>query len=145
LSDGRGADQPWLQETPDPMVTASWDTWVEINPATAARLGVKANDLVKVISAHSEIVATVYLYPAISPEVIGVPLGQGHSAYGRYATDVGANVLAILTATSSAGGAWAWGATRVKLEPLPGRTHVLPVIEDSAGVNFARTASRLPG
>jgi anaerobic selenocysteine-containing dehydrogenase len=24
LSDGRGANQPWLQETPDPMVTGSW-------------------------------------------------------------------------------------------------------------------------
>jgi len=145
LSDGRGANQPWLQETPDPMVTASWDTWVEINPATAAHLGVKANDLVKVISPHSEIVATVYIYPAIRPEVIAVPLGQGHSAYGRYATNVGANVLAILTASSGADGEWAWGATRVKLEPLQGQSRVLPAIESNVGVEFARKEHLLPG
>ena len=26
--DGRGADQPWLQEAPDTMTQAVWDAWV---------------------------------------------------------------------------------------------------------------------
>ena len=38
--DGRGASLPWLQQLPDPMSTVVWDSWVEINPKTAASLGI---------------------------------------------------------------------------------------------------------
>ncbi|HBT82256.1 MAG TPA: hypothetical protein DEB35_02085, partial [Desulfuromonas sp.] len=46
--DGRGAPFPWLQQLPDPMTTVVWDSWVEINPATAAGLGIGHGDLVEV-------------------------------------------------------------------------------------------------
>jgi anaerobic selenocysteine-containing dehydrogenase len=144
LTDGRGANQPWLQETPDPMTTASWETWVEIHPDTAARIGVKTQDKVKVISSHGEVVTTVYVYPGIEPDVVAVPLGQGHSANGRYAASRGANVLAILTSQTSEAGDWAWAATRVRLERLEGQTQVLPRIENNVGVDFARGQNRFP-
>ena len=47
LSDGRGASQPWLQGSPDPMTTVSWQTLVEINPDTAQKLGLADGDVVK--------------------------------------------------------------------------------------------------
>jgi anaerobic selenocysteine-containing dehydrogenase len=145
LSDGRGANQPWLQETPDPLVTGSWDTWVQLSPETAAELGVKNDDLVKVISPASEIVAIVYVYPAIRPDVVAVPLGQGHSSYGRYAANQGANVLGLLSTSTDEGGNWAMGATRVRLEPLPGQRQVLPRIESNIGVESAREEGKFPG
>ncbi|MFN2166124.1 MAG: molybdopterin-dependent oxidoreductase [Anaerolineae bacterium] len=145
LSDGRGANQPWLQETPDPMVTGSWDTWVQISPEIAAQLGVKNDDLIKVISPESEIAAIVYVYPAIRPDVVAVPIGQGHSSYGRYAAGQGSNVLGILSASTDEGGNWAMGATRVRLEALPNQRQVLPRIESNVGVEAAREAGRFPG
>jgi anaerobic selenocysteine-containing dehydrogenase len=145
LSDGRGANQPWLQETPDPMVTGSWATWVQISPETAAGLGVENDDLIKVISPASEMVAIVYVYPAIRPDVVAVPLGQGHSSYGRYAAGQGANVLGILATPTDEGGNWAMGATRVRLEPLPGQRQVLPRIESNIGVEAAREDRKFPG
>jgi anaerobic selenocysteine-containing dehydrogenase len=145
LSDGRGANQSWLQETPDPMVTASWATWVQISPETAANLGVQNDDLVKVVSPASEIEAIVYVYPAIRPDVVAVPLGQGHSSYGRYATNQGANVLGALSTLTDEGGNWAMGSTRVRLEPLQGQRQVLPRIESNIGVESAREAGRFPG
>src|SRR5512139_3894981 len=48
--DGRGAPLPWLQQLPDPMTTVVWDSWVEINPKTAADLGINFGDLVEVTS-----------------------------------------------------------------------------------------------
>ena len=48
LSDGSGANKPWLQETPDPTTTVVWNSWVEINPATADKLGLADDDVVKV-------------------------------------------------------------------------------------------------
>jgi anaerobic selenocysteine-containing dehydrogenase len=145
LSDGRGANQSWLQETPDPMVTGSWATWVEISPETATLLGVKNDDLIRVVSPESEIVAIVYVYPAIRPDVVAVPLGQGHSTYGRYAANQGANVLGMLSTLTDEGGHWAMDATRVRLEPLQGQRQVLPRIEDNAGVESAREAGKFPG
>ena len=41
LYDGRGADKPWLQEIPDPVSQIVWDSWVEVHPTTAAKLGLK--------------------------------------------------------------------------------------------------------
>ena len=50
--DGSAAHLPWLQEMPDPLTSAMWSSWVEINPQTAAKLGIGEGDLVDVTSAH---------------------------------------------------------------------------------------------
>jgi len=144
LSDGRGANQPWLQEAPDPVVTATWATWVEINPETAAELGLERNDLIKIITPTSMIVAIVYPYAGIRPDVVAVPIGQGHSAYGRYAKNQGANVAAILSPKTTSDGELAWGATRVKLEKL-GTKRTLPVIENNVGVDASNETKHFPG
>jgi anaerobic selenocysteine-containing dehydrogenase len=81
-----GANKPWLQELPDPMTSVMWNTWVAMNPETAHKLNVVNDDVVKVISEAGEVEAAVYVYPAIHPEVIAMPFGQGHTAYGRFAT-----------------------------------------------------------
>jgi anaerobic selenocysteine-containing dehydrogenase len=142
--EGRGASQPWLQETPDPMTTASWDTWVEINPETAGKLGLKMDDVVRVKSMYGEISAIVYVYPAIRPDVVAVPTGEGHSALGRFAKDHGANVLSILAPLATADGELAFAATRVKLEKLD-RRKVLPRIESNTGVDAANEDKVFPG
>ena len=46
LGDGSAANRPMLQETPDPMTTVMWSSWVEINPETALKLGVMNGDLI---------------------------------------------------------------------------------------------------
>ena len=86
-----GANKPWLQELPDPTTTVMWNTWVEMNPETAHELHIENDDVVKIISEAGEVEAAVYLYPAIHPEVIAMPFGQGHTAYGRYAQGRGSN------------------------------------------------------
>jgi anaerobic selenocysteine-containing dehydrogenase len=144
LSDGRGADQPWLQEAPDPITTATWATWVEINPETARELGLERNDVVKIITPTSRIVAIVYPFAGIRPDVVAVPIGRGHAAYGRYAKNQGANVAAILSPQITSDGELAWGATRVKLEKM-GTKQILPVIENNVGVDRANETKYFPG
>ena len=62
-----------------------------MNPETAHELHIENDDVVKVISEAGEVEAPVYLYPAIRPDTIAMPFGQGHTAYGRYAAGRGAN------------------------------------------------------
>lgn len=138
LSDGRGANQPWLQEMPDPMTTAAWNTWVEINPETAAELGVGDDDIVRVISPYGEIEAIVYLYPAIRPDTVAIPIGQGHLQYGRYAAGRGSNPVDLLAPRVEVrSGGLAWAATRVTIIPT-GRRRRLARLESNIGVEYAR-------
>jgi anaerobic selenocysteine-containing dehydrogenase len=95
FGDGSLANLPRLQELPDPMTGVMWGSWVEINPKTAAALGIADGDLVEVATRHGSVRAPAVLYPAIRPDVIAMPFGQGHTAYGRYAKDRGANAALL--------------------------------------------------
>ena len=125
VGDGSGAHLPWLQATPDPQSTAAWKTWVEINPRTAREMNVREGDVVRVVSHYGSIEALAYPHPATPPNVLSVPMGQGHRGYGRYADDRGANVLEMLAPEEDEETqAFAWAATRVRLEKTGRRTRV---------------------
>lgn len=114
--DGSLAGLPWMQEAPDPMSTAMWGTWVELNPATANKLGIKQADLVEVASQHGTLRAPAMVTPGIAPDVVAMPIGQGHENFTRYASNRGANPISILAPVSVAGTeSLAWAATRVKI------------------------------
>jgi molybdopterin-containing oxidoreductase family iron-sulfur binding subunit len=87
--DGRAANRPWLQELPDPMTSAVWDAWVELHPETAASLNVANGQMVAIRNHYGEVRASVLITPYIARGIVAIPLGQGHRAYGRYATSVG--------------------------------------------------------
>jgi anaerobic selenocysteine-containing dehydrogenase len=129
MGDGRDAHLPWLQATPDPITTAVWSTWIELNPNTAKELDAREGDILKVTSPKGSIEAQVYVNPAAPPRVVSIPMGQGHTEMGRYAKGIGSNVMNILDAVSDADtGALAWGATRVNLT-LTGRRSRVPKFE----------------
>jgi anaerobic selenocysteine-containing dehydrogenase len=124
LGHGRSADIPWLQELPDAMTSALWGTWIEVNPKTAQAMDIKQGDLVRLQSRHGSIEAAAVLYPGLRPDVIAMPIGQGHTNYGRYANHRGTNPLSILAPLfDKESGALASGGTRIRLEPLkvPGK------------------------
>jgi len=138
LFDGRGANKSWLQETPDPMTTVSWQTWIEIHPHTAERLGVQDNDIVRVISPAGEVEAIVYVYPGIREDVVAMPVGQGHEDYGRYAQGQGSNPVRLLVPTADEDtGTLPWAAARVQITPT-GRRRSLARLESPEGVTFLR-------
>lgn len=129
-----GANKPWLQELPDPTTTVMWNTWVEINPETAHELGLHNDDMVKVISEAGEVEAYVYLYPAIRPDTIAMPFGQGHSAYGRYAENRGVNPADLFGVHFNGAGDLAFGGMKVKIEKVRAA---------KSGVGLARLESRM--
>jgi anaerobic selenocysteine-containing dehydrogenase len=84
-AEGRGANQPYLQEIFGPHLYERWDSWVEINPETAERLGLKEGDSVWVESIRGRIKSHVRLFSGTHPSCLLIPYGQGHRAYGRWA------------------------------------------------------------
>jgi anaerobic selenocysteine-containing dehydrogenase len=128
-----GANKPWLQELADPTTTVMWNTWVEINPETAHELGIENDDVVKIVSEAGEVEAPVYLYPAIHPEVIAMPFGQGHTAYGRYAQGRGVNPADILGLHFNEAGDLAFAGMKVNIKKT-GRKQSLSRLESRIGV-----------
>ena len=144
VGEGQGAHLPWLQATPDPVTSATWDTWVEINHRVAERMDIREGDLVRVVSAHGQgglaasgITAIAYPHPGCPPGVVSIPLGRGQRSGGRYAEGRGANAFSILAPrVDSESGALAWAATTVRLEKT-GEWRRLPKFENN-NPNFAR-------
>ena len=126
LRDGRNTNQPWLQESPDPLTTIVWDSWVEIHPRKAAELGIVEGDIVEVASRNGSVKVQAYLFPGIHPDAISIPIGRGHEAMGRYAKDYGVNPLRILDPVfDRETGELAMHETRVKLSKTGERAIVV--------------------
>ncbi len=128
-----GANIPWLQELADPTTTVMWNTWVEINPETAKELGLTDDDVVKIVSEAGEVEAPVYLYPAIRPDTVAMPFGQGHTAFGRFAQGRGVNPAKILGQHFNEAGDLAFAGMKVKVEKT-GKKRELSRLEGKLGV-----------
>ena len=116
--DGRGANRPWLQEVPDPLLKTAWGNGAEMTPETAARIGAEDGQLVTLESDHGAIDATVVLNPHLHPGVVAIPIGQGHTDFGRYATGRGVSPMVLLDpAPEAASGGPRWAGTRVDATP----------------------------
>jgi len=128
-----GANKPWLQELPDPTTTVMWNTWVEINPETAKKNGIEDDDVVTIKSEAGEVKAAVYLYPAIRPDVIAMPFGQGHTAYGQFAAGRGVNPADVFGVHFNEAGDLAFAGMKVDVVKT-GEKRPLSRLEGKIGV-----------
>jgi len=128
-----GANVPWLQELADPTTTVMWNTWVEMNPETAKKLGIDDDDVIRIVSEAGAVEASVYKYPAIRPDTIAMPFGQGHTAYGRYAEGRGVNPNDLMSAKFNEAGDLTFSGMKVKIEKT-GKKSVLSRLEGKLGV-----------
>ncbi len=110
------ANMPTLQEISGMTVGETWDSWVEMNPHSAARLGLQHNDWVEIESPFGKIRTRVKLVAGLRPDVINLPFNQGHTAVGRYARGRGVNALEIMNpASEPLTGLAAFTNTRVRV------------------------------
>ena len=120
LQDGDNAHLPWLQATPDPVTSITWQTWVELNDTTADRYGIREGDIIRIDSSQGSIRAIAYPNPATPPGIVSVPFGGGRRHGSPWATDRPAtessNVAEILEPTKVAGPeTLAWAGTKVTI------------------------------
>jgi anaerobic selenocysteine-containing dehydrogenase len=114
--DGSASHLPWLQELPDPMTSAMWGSWVEINPQTAAKMNIAQGDILEIASPVGALRSPAFINPGLAPDIVAMPVGQGHSTFTRYASGRGQNPVEIIAPVAEATtGALAWAATRVKV------------------------------
>jgi anaerobic selenocysteine-containing dehydrogenase len=78
LAGGSGAHLPYLQQIAGPHLSAAWESWLEIHPETARKLGIADGDLVWVESRRSRAQVRARLYAGAHPDAVHLPLGYGH-------------------------------------------------------------------
>ncbi len=130
LTDGSGAHLPWLQSSSDPLTTVAWTTWVEISSLVADAIGLREGDFVRVEGANGQsFVAQIYHHPAVPPNVIGIPVGQGHTASLRYSRGRGGNPLHLIgLPLEEETQSLAWASTRIRIVPT-GENSPIPKFE----------------
>ncbi|OPY75450.1 MAG: Tetrathionate reductase subunit B precursor [Syntrophorhabdus sp. PtaU1.Bin153] len=138
--DGRSSNRPFLQELPDPITAITWGGWVEINPETAGRLAIKEGDLLRIRSESGSIQAPAHLYFGIARDTLAMPVGHGHSAFGRYATSEFGNPVYLATGGLDGAG----GIKRTLSRVTVTRTGIssLPVRTDGSPYQHGREIAR---
>ena len=115
-AEGRGANQPFLQEISGSPLKEKWDSWAEINPETAQKMGIQDGDLIWVESKAGKLKTKARLFQGTPPACIHIPYGQGHRAYGRWAKGRGINPNDLLVREHDhLSGSISYYSTRVKV------------------------------
>jgi molybdopterin-containing oxidoreductase family iron-sulfur binding subunit len=121
VGDGRGADNAWLQELPDPVTKLTWDNAAMLSPATARRLGVESSEVLALSHRGRTVAAPALVVPGHADEAITVALG-----YGRPVAGAGSGVGFDAYALRHAGAPWFDGGLEVA---RAGRRHALAVTQ----------------
>ncbi len=93
---GSDANNPWLQELPDPISKATWDNYVAMPIAMAKEMGVKQGDVVKVeLPGKTAVELPTLLQPGQANGTISIAVGYGREVTGKVAEGVGKNVYPL--------------------------------------------------
>lgn len=115
-AEGRGANQPYLQEIAGFHVDAHWETWLEVHPDTAHRFGIEDGDEVWVESPRARVKVRARHYAGARPDVVNMPFDGGHRGYGRWAETTGVNPNDVIVRDDERlGGLATYFGTRVRL------------------------------
>lgn len=123
LGDGRQANNPWLQEMPDPISSATWDNYVCIAPSDAEELGLSIEDVVTV---DGNIELPVYVQPGQAKKTIGIACGYGRTSAGRVAEGIGKNVFHLQKLKN---GYRQMAGKSVSFEKVSGKTYPLALTQ----------------
>jgi MoCo/4Fe-4S cofactor protein with predicted Tat translocation signal len=89
MLDGRHAENPCLQETPDPISKVTWDNYACLSPAAALKLGVREGDVVHLQAdagngKETTLELPAFVQPGQHDEVVAVALGYGRQGTERF-------------------------------------------------------------
>ena len=86
MGDGQQANNPWLQEFPDPISRISWDNYLTVAAVDAKKIGLKNENVAngalngsyaQVNVAGKSIIAPVLIQPGQAKGTVGLAFGYG--------------------------------------------------------------------
>ena len=104
LGDGQQANNPWLQELPDPIHRTTWDNFLTMHPTDAQTLGIENwhtadgaldGHQAKISANGKSIIAPVLITPAQAQGSVGIALGYGRKAGIQTEMQIGVNAFSL--------------------------------------------------
>ncbi|GAF01651.1 4Fe-4S dicluster domain-containing protein [Saccharicrinis fermentans] len=92
IGDGRMANNPWLQELPDPVSRVCWDNYFSVSPKLADEKGWSQGDVISVAG----IELPVFIQPGNHDQVISAALGYGRTMEGPNPEVIGKDLKPLL-------------------------------------------------
>ena len=110
MGDGSYANNPWLQELPDPVSRVTWDNYITMAASDMVDGGysrLERGDFMANVATVSvngvEITAPVYPSPGQKAGTIGLAVGYGRTATGKCGDGVGVNAYALASGSFAVG------------------------------------------
>ena len=106
LGDGQQANNPWLQEFPDPITRVSWDNYLTISKQDAKQLGLKNynvsngaldSNYAKIKSNGVTLKVPVIIQPGQAKGSMGLAFGYGKTSGMKKEMQVGVNAFKLYT------------------------------------------------
>jgi len=108
IGNGSMANNPWLQELPDPISKVTWDNYVTMSPSDVAAMKLnlmertdREADVIEVTVNKVTMKLPVYPSPGQTIGTIGIALGYGRTKAGKAANEVGQNAYQFVTYINS--------------------------------------------
>jgi len=118
IRDGQYANNPWLQELPDPITKITWDNYASVSPRYAETAGLEEGGIVRITKAATSIELPVHIQPGQHDGVVAIALGYGRTQAGKAGNNVGANAYPLVAFVD---GTFRYHTAGIKLEKAAGR------------------------
>jgi MoCo/4Fe-4S cofactor protein with predicted Tat translocation signal len=93
MRDGKRANNPWLQELPDPVSKVTWDNYAAMSPSDMKKKGLVDGDVVKIDANGYSVALPVLSQPGQAQGTISVAVGYGRTVVGPVGINVGKNAF----------------------------------------------------
>lgn len=112
LGDGSHANNPWLQELPDPVSRVTWDNYITMSPMQMKEMGFSRLERGDFMANVAELTvngvaikAPVYPSPGQKYGTVGLAVGYGRTAAGKCGNGVGVNAYPLANGSFAVGAA----------------------------------------
>ena len=126
IGDGTQANNPWLQELPDPISKATWDNYLTLSQRLANELGITSvegkTNMARLTVGQNSYELPVLVQPGQAPGTVGLAIGYGRTHAGVVANGRGVDAYPLATMLN---GAISYNVTSgVRVEKLDKRYQV---------------------
>lgn len=121
MGTGAQANNPWLQEVPDPVSKASWENYACLSQKTASELGIEQTENVTIEVNGKSIELPVLIQPGQADNTVSVAIGYGREKAGKSANGVGKNAYPL---ASTASGIISFASFNAKVSKSGGRREI---------------------
>ncbi len=119
VADGAYANNPWLQELPDPVTKITWDNFAAISPKFADENRLKDGDIISINGLEIPVAAQ----PGQAYGCISIALGYGREYAGKVGDHTGVNAFRLLNDKAFPWNVQSWEKTGSGYEFARSQTH----------------------